>query len=171
MEKLGPKSIESWAADAEKLFKRASKLSPTQMANFVECQVGEDSMENSANLKKKLEEGTFNEETGWAGVFYKRVNDYHTYTISIAAAIYIGSAIDRPAYATMYANYLQYQAFKFKKKHVDMDFVSIVFSNGFPNEQTLKKLWEAQKINSDTPGCVGDNLLDQPQFGLSIAFK
>ena len=163
---LGPTSIQEWAADAEKEAKRTSTLSQKQMMTFMECQLGEQKLEKSTDLRKEFERGDFESQYGGASVLYKRVKDYHTYTISIAAAIYIGSAVNSPHLAIIYANYLQYQAFKFKRKHVDMDFVSIVFSNGFPNEQTLSKVWNAQKI----PGRAGDdNMLDHKEYALSIA--
>ena len=71
----------------------------------------------------------------------------------------------------MYANYLQYKAFKHGRRYLDLDFfLTECFPEGFPTDEVLKRMWEAQKVESFEYG-ITDNMLDCVDGQESISFR
>ena len=87
-----------------------------------------------------------------------------SYTISVAAAIFMSTLIERPGEATIYANYLQYKAFKMGKKRISMREVALIWPFGFFSEETLHQAWDRQK----RAGCYASNMLDSYEAQKSI---
>lgn len=126
------------------------------------CLAGESELEANSKLKEDLEKGR---NLVLPSAFYRRVKECHTYTVSLAVCLCIGGMASSFGEVAIFTNYLQYQAFKHKRKHVDMDFISICFAEGFPTKEVLRKVWDLQKV--DPAGC-GDNLLDYKECQTSI---
>ena len=157
--------IECWARDTEKLFMRSRSFTNDQMRLFMSCLMGEAEFETNLQLKDDLEKGS---KLVMPSAFYKRVKGCHTYTASLAVCMCIGGMASSFGEVAIFTNYLQYQAFKHNRKHVDMDFISICFADGFPTKEVLLKVWDSQKVD---PAECGDNLLDYTDCQASISFK
>jgi hypothetical protein len=66
----------------------------------------------------------------------------------------------------MYCWYLQYESKKRNMKEISFDNFVEIFPMGFPSEDDLHRLWDAQKVHSERMS--SDNLLDYPQAGKSL---
>lgn len=163
MTTIAQNSIELWAIEAEKEFKRSKEpMTLEQSMKNTELSQNERYLEDFYELREALENGTYNTE--YVCAFYNRVRSHHTYTVTIALALFVGSLACCPSDVVIYANYLQFQAFKFKQRLLDMRFFNTwCFSDGIPTSEAMKKVWEAQKIGTD-------NLLECTRGGESIAF-
>ncbi len=80
-----------------------------------------------------------------------------------------------PGTAVMYLAYLQYWCKKNNVKEIDIDiFCEKVLPSGYPSEEDLQEIWDAQKvIRTKTKGDIfpgSDNLLDYQQAYKSIQF-
>ena len=170
MKKLAPNSIELWAINAEKEF----ALSKRPM-NGEEVMVLDmfSPIEKSLTRRFLLEDDLKNNKLPipCACAFYKRVSKMHTYTVSGPLASFIGFISKSFGEAAMYANYLQYKAFKHGQKYLDLNFfLTECFPYGLPTDEVLKKLWDAQKVEFCEYGII-DNMLDYVDGQESISFK
>lgn len=66
-------------------------------------------------------------------------------TLSNGALTFIASLIDSPGSAVMYASALRYWAGVNKTFAITMHDLAHIFPMGFPNENELSTLWDAQK--------------------------
>ena len=161
-------SIQKWAEEAEKIFASNHKKEMTddEAKYLIMCQSGEETMENDEGLKEKLQKNEF----GYCSVFYNRVKLCHTYECSIAACVFIGLMANSFGEVTIYANYLQYMAFKHNKKRIDVRFLCwFVFPYGFPTKDALRKVWDLQKLERNDV-YDSDNLLDYNICQKTISF-
>ncbi len=162
MTKIAQNSIELWAIEAGKQFKRSKEpMTLEQSMDNAELSQNERYLENFDELRETLENGTYRKE--YVCAFYNRVRSHHTYTVTIALALFVGSLARCPSDVVIYANYLQFQAFKFKQRLLDMKFFDTwCFPDGIPTREAMKKVWEAQKMGTD-------DLLECARGGESIA--
>lgn len=165
---IQPDSIEKWAKQTEIEFAKSQEpLTNEQSEIFIKCYMNEKAMEEDEDLKTQLEKN----KAGLASVFYNRVRLCHTYEISNALCLFMSFVIQSFGDSTIYANYLQYQAFKHNVKKVNMDFISTkVFPWGFPDRATLEKVWDDQKVERNGQ-FTSDNLLDYAECQGSITIK
>lgn len=119
---------------------------------FVAMTMKEDRIETDSKALKLVAP----KQPNFASMLYNRVKLCHTYTISVAAAIFMSTLIKRPGEATIYANYLQYKAFKMGKKKISMREIALIWPFGCFSEETLYQAWDKQKM----AGCYGSNMLD-----------
>ena len=170
MKKLAPNSIELWAINAEKEF--ALSLRPMNKEEFgVLANVAEyeRSLTQRFLLERDLENGSV--PVPCACALYKRVKKMHTYTISGPLASFVGFISKSFGEAAMYANYIQYKAFKHDREYVDLDFFfTECFPDGFPTDEVLTRMWDAQKVDFCEYGLT-DNMLDYVEGQESISFK
>lgn len=166
---IQPDSIEKWAKQTEIEFGQLNQkpLTKEQTEIFFKCYMNEQAMEDDEDLKTQLEKN----KAGYASVFYNRVRCCHTYEVSNAVCLFMSFVIQNFGDSTIYANYLQYYAFKHNVKKVDMNFISTkVFPYGFPNKVTLQKVWDDQKVERNGQ-FTSDNLLDYAECQESITIK
>lgn len=91
-------------------------------------------------------------------IYFKRIENYCTYTISYAAVCFLADRTINLAVCTMMCAYLQYQAYKRNLSRITLLEIRKIFPNGLPSEETWKKLWYQQKVfRKDLDS---DNLLD-----------
>lgn len=91
-------------------------------------------------------------------IYFKRIENYCTYTISKAAVCFLADRTINLAMCTMLCAYLQYQAYKRNLSKITRQDIRKIFPNGLPSEETWKKLWYQQKVfRKDLDS---DNLLD-----------
>lgn len=170
MYQLQPNSIELWAIETDKEFKNSlpmDEMNEEQYKAFISCTLNQKSMDSSNELFQQLE----GKQLGMASVFWLRVKYCHTYTISPSLALFMSFIIQNFGDSTIYANYLQYKAHEYNQKHLDMEFLfTKCFLTGFPSRETLKKVWDDQKIKPKK-SCGSDNLLDYQSCQKSISFN
>ena len=170
MKKLAPNSIELWAINAEKEFALSKRpMSEEETAVLAMVSPIEKSLTNRFLLEDALESNRV--PIPRACVFYNRVRTKHTYTVSGPLASFVGFVSKNFGEAVMYANYLQYKAFKQGKRHLDLNFfLTECFPDGFPTDEVLKKMWEAQKVEFFEYG-ITDSMLDCVDGQESISFR
>ena len=162
-------SIELWAIEADKEFKKSLMPMTDEQANaFISCVMNQKEMDIDKDIVEKLEK----KQLGYASVFWNRVKYCHTYTVTPSLALFMGGFVCNSfGYVTIYTNYLQYKAHLHNQKNIDIDFISMhCFPIGFPSEEVLKKVWDAQKVERNDY-CDSDNLLDYQKCQESISFK
>lgn len=99
-------------------------------------------------------------------IYFKRIENYCTYTISDAAVCFLADRTINLAVCTMMCAYLQYQAYKRNLSIITLKDILNIFPNGLPSEETWKKLWYQQKVfRKDLDS---DNLLDYKKCYESI---
>lgn len=168
MEEIKHDSVELWAKEAEKVFKASTREMTLNEADaFTFALLNEEAWGRDLRIKKALEEKKF--EVPYSCVFWNRVRLCHTYTVSVALAVFIGFLAESFGDITIYANYLQYQAYKANLKHLELGFISTLFSNGFPSREAMQQVWDAQKLRTSERG--SDNMLDHSECQGSITFK
>ena len=157
---LNSSSIEEWARELDECPKR--ELTSDESYAFMRMGLLEKEIENDKDkdYEMLLE--------GWNGValLHKRLL-IHTYTMTKAAKICCGMMIASPGEMVMMANYIQYRCHLHKIKHVDMRALSEkIMPMGWFDQDTLRKFWDKQKYESESRYLL--NMLDNPEFGLSI---
>ena len=104
-------------------------------------------------------------------VMEKRIE--HCFTFSTKdqrLLLFLAVVSERVGTAIMYLWYLQYWCFKNNVRELTLDiFCQKVFPYGFPSNDTIETIWDAQKVKRD--GMESDNLLDYASAGSSIQFK
>lgn len=102
-------------------------------------------------------------------VIEKRVQYCFNYAINDARLIMILCILAvSPGCAVMYLTYLQYYCKNKSKKTLTIEDLGNIFPRGFPCEDDLHKLWDAQKVKPNRGG--SDNLLDYATAMQSIMF-
>lgn len=155
---LNSSSIEEWARELDECPKR--ELTSDESDVFMRMGLLEKEIENDKDFDNLLK--------GWNGValFYKRLL-IHTYTMTKAAKVCCCMMIDSPGEMVMMANYIQYRCHLHKIKHVDMRALSEkIMPMGWFDKETLSTFWDKQKYESESGHLL--NMLDNPEFGLSI---
>ena len=76
---------------------------------------------------------------------------------------------DRPGVAVIYANYIQYKAFKKGIKKVGIQDIAMMMPFGVFSKDTLTQAWDLQKYPGDHPG--SDNMLDYRTAQETIEIK
>lgn len=154
--------VEKWAEwlDAQP---KHTRLNNMQMNLFISMTMREKEIETDTDALKLIAP----KRPNYASMFYNRVKLCHTYNISIAVALFMSELIHRPGEATIYANYLQYKAFKMGKKEITMREIANIWPFGFFSEATLEESWDKQKH----PGCFASNMLDEGHAQESIMIK
>ena len=157
-------NTEQWAMDVEKL-PRHRKLNTDELHLYAKILCREDCIDQDIDLRNDLEKN----KLGYASVIWNRVNYLHSYKISPSLAIFLGYfLITNLGISTMLANYLQYQAFKFKIKYITLSiFNTMIFPDGYISEEDWSKAWEWQKIKPEGYW-DSDNMLDDPKYMESI---
>jgi hypothetical protein len=170
MKKLAPNSIELWAINAEKEFALSKRpMGGEEMAMLDMVSPIEKSLTKRFLLEDDLENNLV--PIPCACVFYNRVKKCHTYTVSGPLASFVGFISKSFGEAVIYANYLQYKAFKQGRRYVDLKFfLTKCFPDGLPTDEVLKKMWDAQKVEFFEYG-NSDNMLDYVDGQESISFK
>lgn len=168
MYKIEPNSIELWAIETDKEFKKSQlPMNDEQSHAFVSCCMNQKVMDDDKDVVEKLEK----KQLGYSSVFWNRVKYCHTYTVSPSLALFMGFVARSFGEVTIYANYLQYKAHQYNQKHIDINFISMhCFPMGFPSEEVMHKVWDAQKVERKNFG-DSDNLLDYQKCQESISFK
>ena len=155
---LNSSSIEEWAKELDCEQKR--ELSGEESQAFMTMALTEKEVEKDKDYEMLLQ--------GWNGValLHKRLL-IHTYTMTKAAKICCGMMIASPGEMVMMANYIQYRCHLHKIKHVDMRALSEkIMPMGWFDKETLSTFWDKQKYESESGQLL--NMLDNPEFGLSI---
>lgn len=79
MYKIEPNSIELWAIETDKEFKKSQlPMNDEQSHAFVSCCMNQKAMDNDKDVVEKLEK----KQLGYSSVFWNRVKYCHTYTIA-----------------------------------------------------------------------------------------
>ena len=155
---LNSSSIEEWAKELD--CERKRELSGEESHAFMTMALTEKEVEKDKDYEMLLK--------GWNGValLHKRLL-IHTYTMTKAAKICCGMMIASPGEMVMMANYIQYRCHLHKIKHVDMRALSEkIMPMGWFDKETLSTFWDKQKYESESGYLL--NMLDNPEFGLSI---
>ena len=141
-------SVENWCKNVE-----TCPVEPYDMFDLLECNF----------MVPRSYKNPFYE------IYFKRIENYCTYTISDAAVCFFADRTTNLAVCTMMCAYLQYQAYKRNLSRITLLEIRNIFPNGLPSEETWKKLWYQQKVfrkNLDS-----DNLLDYKKCYESITIK
>ena len=170
MKKLAPNSIELWAINAEKEFALSKRpMSEEETAVLAMVSPIEKSLTNRFLLEDDLESNRV--PIPRACALYKRMKKMHTYIVSGPLASFVGFISKSFGEAAMYANYIQYKAFKHDRKYVNLDFFfTECFPDGFPTDGVLTRMWDAQKVDICEYG-LSDNMLDCVDGQESISFR
>lgn len=150
---IHPDGVEKWAEWLDSQPKK-TPMTEEQSRIFIACCMNEDAIETDPKAISIVKSRSFTPES----VFYNRVQSYHSYTISIAAAMFMATLIDKPGVSTIYANYIQYKAFKAGIKKVGLQDIALMMPFGVFSKDTLTQAWDRQKYRGDHPG--SDNMLD-----------
>jgi hypothetical protein len=95
-----------------------------------------------------------------------------TFKMSEPLQVFLSSVTRSAGNTTMYLTYLQFWAKKLDKKEIGVGEFATIFPNGFPTDDSLRGIWESQKVKRSEINPLGsDNLLDYPKAALSINFK
>lgn len=138
-------SVEHWCKNVE-----TCPVEPYDMFDILECNAM-----LPRSYKKPYDE-----------IYFKRIENYCTYTISDAAVCFLSDRTVNLAVCTMMCAYLQYQAYKRNLSKITRQDIRNIFPNGLPSEETWKKLWYQQKVfRKDLDS---DNLLDYKECYESI---
>lgn len=158
-EKPPQDGVEKWAEwlDAQP---KNTRLNNEQMDIFIAMTMKEKDVETDSDALRLVAP----KQQNYASMFFNRVKACHTYTVSVAVAIFMSTLIKRPGEAVIYSNYLQYKAFKMGKKKITMYDVGCIWSFGFFSQETLHQAWDRQKY----PGCYASNMLDSYEAQQSI---
>lgn len=106
-------------------------------------------------------DGLFAEDEMFLAKVAKKRCEYLGVNISNRLAVLINLICQNPAEAVMYSHFLKYK----QEEGVDISFESFVgtiFPYGFPDNENLQLMWQAQK-GADV---VGDNYLDTNVWGI-----
>lgn len=168
MYRIESNSIELWGKQTEDIFAHSQNpLTEEEIKTFIKCYMSEKEIENDEEIKTSLEK----KKLGYASVFYNRVRLCHTYQVSLATCLFIGTKAKSFGEITIYTNYFQYKAFKNQVNRVDMDFLSTkIFPLGFPDEIAINNVWDNQKVKVKDSH-RSDNLLDYDECQESITIK
>lgn len=120
-----PDGVEKWAEWLDAQPKR-TPLNGKQMEMFMAMTMHEDEVEKDADALKLVAP----KQPNYASMLFNRIKLCHSYTISVAAALFMSELIHRPGEATIYANYLQYKAFKMGKKRITMREITNIWGWG-----------------------------------------
>lgn len=157
-------SVEEWAAWLDQQPKKTIP-NKDQLLALMAMSLNEDAVETDPDALALVAPRQYN----LASMFYNRVNTCHTYKVSIAVAVFIGELADRPGVVTIFANYLQYKAFKLGKKTIKMeDIKELIWPDGVFSTETLTEAWDRQKYFG---GMGSDNMLDYGTAQESITIK
>lgn len=154
-----PDSIEKWAEWLDSQPKH-TPMTDSQSKVFISATLSEDKIETDANAMQMVAP----KQQNYASMFYNRVKCCHSYEVTIAVALFISTLIDRPGVSTIYANYLQYKAFKMGKKKLTMNDIAFIWPFGLFSSETLELAWDKQKCAD----CFASNLLDNGYAQKSI---
>lgn len=157
---LGPNSIKEWCQELD--IKKTETLSQKDELFLRRFIPEEKEIENNPEIKRLL--------GGWntAAIMYSRLKKFHTYTVSNAVLVFMGCIMNSPGIAVEYCNYMQYKCWQYGIKHINMDILKKrIFPMGFFSEETLREMWDKQKIIPKDSGSLA-NMLDHPEFMESI---
>lgn len=161
---IKPNGVEEWAEWLDNQPKD-TELTKEQRHMFMTCARHESEFERIEEAREELT----SDEPSLEGMFYKRVQKCHTYTITMAVAVAIGIIVHNPAEVTMYANYIQYKAKKMNKGLIRMEDLGMhILPNGIFSRETLREAWDRQKCSHDLGS---DNLLDHYKAQETIEIK
>lgn len=153
--KRSPHAIEDWCKNVDQAGKR--EMTEDEAKIFLSCFMQEKKMNDDPELMKLLES-----KDNYASVLWNRLK-LHTVDVSPVVCLFLGYHITNFGISTMVANYLQYVAHKYGIKEIGLNEVrSEVFPQGFPTDDTWRKLWDMQKADD------GGNILDDLECGESI---
>lgn len=144
-------AIEKWCVELDKCERRKMTNKETEL--MINAIFAEKKMEGDNDWENLLK--------GYNGVtiLYNRVKYCHTYTMSKAVYVFLGSICDTPGMITEYANFIQYLCHKKHIKHIDMTTFAVqLFHGGFFRENDLQQAWCRQKVITDKGG--SNNMLD-----------
>lgn len=151
--KIESDSVEKWAEWLDSQPKNIP-MTEEQSKTFIACCLNEDAIETDPQAIALVKSRAYTPES----IFYNRVQSCHTYTISIAATLFMATLIDRPGVSTIYANYIQYKAFKKGLKKVGIQHIADMMPFGIFSKETLSQAWDKQKYQNN--GIGSDNMLD-----------
>ena len=163
-DQLGHDAIEQWAKELE----GAPKRDLTREESLAFITMGEAEKEEDSSGFRQMFDSLLGEWNGVA-LLHRRLS-LHDYTMSKAAQITCGLMINTPGEMTMMANYIQYQCYKHRINHVDMKSLSkFIMPLGWFSQRVLSEFWDKQKYISPDRHLL--NMLDNPEYGLSIRLK
>lgn len=157
---LGPDSIQKWCEELDS--KEKCEMPQDDAVILLKIQTNEKNINNDPNFKDLL--------TGWnaTAIIHNRIKQFHTFTANNAVLMFLGCMIESPGIAVEYCNYMQYKCWQRGIKHIDMEtFSRYIFPMGFFSEETLREMWDKQKIIPKDGGSLA-NMLDHPEFMESI---
>lgn len=96
----------------------------------------------------------------------KRIEVLHSFEVDDRVLLFLCCICRSAGVGVMYCWYLQYQSKRKNTKEISLETFCEIFPMGFPSEDDLSRLWDAQKVK--TKGMSSDNLLDYPQAGKSL---
>jgi len=96
----------------------------------------------------------------------KRIEVIHDFELDERTLVFLCCICKSAGISVMYCWYLQYESKKRNIRHISLETFCEIFPMGFPSEDDLSRLWDAQKVHSERMG--SDNLLDYPQAGKSL---
>ena len=157
---LGPDSIQKWCEELDS--KPKEELSQEDKIILKQFIPDEMDMDNDPKIKALF--------SGWnaTAIMYDRIKNFHTFTADNAVLIFLGCMIESPGIAVEYCNYMQYKCWQHGIKHIDREaFSRYIFPMGLFSEDTLREMWDKQKIIPKDGGSLV-NMLDHPEFMESI---
>lgn len=157
---LNARSIEKWAEELDRQPKR--ELTSEEIETFISAKWTEKAMEAD-------KDGAFADLLNrWNGVaiLHRRLQ-LHTFTMTNAVQLCLGSMVQSPGEAVMMLNYIQFRCHLHHIRHVDITTLSErIMPMGWFDRDLLREFWEKQKyVASD--GSL-KNMLDCTGFGESI---
>lgn len=157
---LRPDSIQKWCEELDG--KERREMSQEETESFIKVKLNEEKINKDPEFNKLL--------TGWnaSAIMFNRIKQNHTFTINNAVLVFMGCLIESPGIAVEYCNYMQYRCWAYGVKHIDMEaFGKYICPCGFFSEETLREMWDKQKIIPKDGGSLA-NMLDHPEFMESI---
>lgn len=99
-------------------------------------------------------------------VLEKRIKVLHDFEVDDRVLLFLCCICRSVGVGVMYCWYMQYESKKRNIRHISLETFCEIFPMGFPSEDDLSRLWDAQKVHSERMS--SDNLLDYPQAGKSL---
>lgn len=153
---LGPDSIQKWCEELDS--KEKCEMSKEDTEIFFKIKLREDKINNDQYCKAMLA----------MSITHNRIKQFHTFTANNAVLMFLDCMIESPGIAVEYCNYMQYKCWQRGIKHIDMEtFSRYIFPMGFFSEETLREMWDKQKIIPKNGGSLA-NMLDHPESMESI---
>lgn len=154
-------AVEEWAKEFERSKKRP--LSDDEVVMVIKATLSEKNIDTNKEVLELLENK--NGKPSMATIVYQRVKGNHSFILTPTAALLSEIVANNFGSSTMLCAYMQYKAHQLNIQRIDVEvFSRNIISDGIPTEEELQRLWDLQKLDSESRKKIGefgsDNGLD-----------